>query len=338
MIKRRQLIALLIAYGISSLLPAIAAQPAAGIRVEKLNYFEIRVSDIDKSLVFYQQLLGMPVQSRSSDRILLKIGELNQYLAIRPLQAGESPAITQLGYSVQNYDLETQLTALKENGFQEIAPPDITLPGIENTMSTWIDRQENMPTLYFSDARGLIVRLTDPSWCGGEGPLGNSCSALENVPAGVIQLDEINHFTSFVNDGAGANLFYQEFFDLEIQAYQGPGSPVTGIGDGKQFVMYAGPFPGGENAPANIHHVSFNLEGFDVDDLLSRLESQGITDRGERQTGPMMHYISLRMPARGGVEGGTPEVYFTDPDGILMQLQDTTYCGGGGYLGNECLK
>jgi hypothetical protein len=51
----------------------------------------------------------------------------------------------------------------------------------------------------------------------------------------------------------------------------------------------------------------------------------------------MMHYVSLRMPERGGVEGGTPEVYFTDPDGILVQLQDPSYCGGGGYLGNECL-
>jgi hypothetical protein len=51
-----------------------------------------------------------------------------------------------------------------------------------------------------------------------------------------------------------------------------------------------------------------------------------------------MHYVSLRQPARGGAEGGTPELYFTDPDGILLQLQDMSYCGGGGYLGNECLE
>jgi hypothetical protein len=50
-----------------------------------------------------------------------------------------------------------------------------------------------------------------------------------------------------------------------------------------------------------------------------------------------MHYVSLRMPERGGAEGGTPELYFTDPDGILLQLQDVSYCGGGGYLGSECL-
>ena len=29
-------------------------------------------------------------------------------------------------------------------------------------------------------------------------------------------------------------------------------------------------------------------------------------------------------------------VYFTDPDGLLVQLQDVKYCGGGGVLGDMC--
>ena len=44
----------------------------------------------------------------------------------------------------------------------------------------------------------------------------------------------------------------------------------------------------------------------------------------------------MRMPDRDGAASGTPELYFTDPDGILIQLQDVSYCGGGGYLGDEC--
>jgi len=35
----------------------------------------------------------------------------------------------------------------------------------------------------------------------------------------------------------------------------------------------------------------------------------------------------MRMPDRGGAPGGTPELYFTDPDGLVMKLQDTSYCG-----------
>jgi hypothetical protein len=45
----------------------------------------------------------------------------------------------------------------------------------------------------------------------------------------------------------------------------------------------------------------------------------------------------MRMPARGGAQEGTPELYFTDPDGLLLQLQDVKYCGGAGLLGEVCL-
>lgn len=314
--------------------PRLLAQ--SGIQLEKLNYYEIRVSDTARSIAFYQDVFGMPVQARGDGRTFLKIGANNQYMAVREVMAGESPAITQLGYSVSNFDPEDTQAALVANGFTRIDPPDVTAPGIDNAMNTWIRERGGTPTLYFSDARGVIVQLTDPSWCAGSGPLGSNCGAPEAVNPGSIALSDINHFTCFVSDGAAANVFYQDFFDLEIQAFQGPNGPVTGIGDGYQFVMYAG--GGGGSTPANIHHVSFNMDNFVVDEVLGNLEKHGITERGERRTAEMMHYISLRMPERGGAEGGTPEVYFTDPDGILMQIQDTSYCGGGGYLGSECLK
>jgi hypothetical protein len=50
----------------------------------------------------------------------------------------------------------------------------------------------------------------------------------------------------------------------------------------------------------------------------------------------MKSYVTMRMENRGGAPGGTPELYFTDPDGILVQLQDVKYCGGSGYLGDVC--
>jgi catechol 2,3-dioxygenase-like lactoylglutathione lyase family enzyme len=178
---------------------------------------------------------------------------------------------------------------------------------------------------------------------------GDRCGTVEAAPQGRLRLQDLNHFTAFVGDGAGANRFYQDTFGLTVQAYQGPGSPVTGIGDGRQFVMYAGGGGGrggggrgggrggaATPTPANIHHGSFNMYDFDVDRVLATLTDYGLAAQ-ERATGPLVHYVSRRMPERGGAEGGTPELYFTDPDGILLQLQDVTYCGGGGYLGNECI-
>ena len=78
-------------------------------------------------------------------------------------------------------------------------------------------------------------------------------------------------------------------------------------------------------------------EPFGVDDILSTLSDYGLRPRQDpADTQPLMHWVSMRMPNRGGAEGGTPEVYFSDPDGISIQLQDSNYCGGGGYLGDSC--
>lgn len=318
--------------------PSLAQSQSALIKINKLNCFELRVSDVSRSVAFYQALFGMPEQARLGDRICLRVGDGPAFMAIRPLETGESPSITQLGYSLENYDIETQLSILEGQGFQQIEPPAISAPGLDNAKKTWVKLRGNTPELYFADARGLIVQLSDINYCGGSGPLGDSCPIIEEVSPGSFSLTDINHFTVFVNDGAGANAFYQDIFGLSVQAYQGPGSQVTGIGDGYQFVMYPGPFPGGEDAPANMHHACFNMNNFNVEEILSTLSEHGLSPQGENPIGPMMHYVSRRMPARGGAEGGTPEVYFTDPDGILMQLQDASYCGGGGYLGNECIQ
>jgi len=79
-----------------------------------------------------------------------------------------------------------------------------------------------------------------------------------------------------------------------------------------------------------------NMENFKPDEVMKTLASFGIKE-GATNAGPLSSYISLRMPDRGGAEGGTPELYFRDPDGLLLQLQDVKYCGGGGFLGDVCL-
>lgn len=326
----------------TSLLPGCLLAPAAfaqasGIRLLGLSSFEIRVFDPARSLPFYQQLFGMPVQARTEDRICLRVGDGPEFMALRPTRDGETPAITQIGYAVRDFDLAQTQGALTRAGFERIDAPPITDAGVAHRMKTWVRRRGDAEELYFADDRGLIVQLSHPDYCGGAGPVGDGCGPLEAAPDGLLRLAELNHFTVFVSDGAAANGFYQQTFGLSVQAYQGPQSPVTGIGDGRQFVMYAGGGRGGP-APANIHHGSFNIHDFDLDRVRATLTDFGLSAEERTATGPLRHYVSLRMPNRGGAEGGTPELYFTDPDGILLQLQHLSYCGGGGYLGNECLS
>ena len=79
------------------------------------------------------------------------------------------------------------------------------------------------------------------------------------------------------------------------------------------------------------------MKDFSQEKIFKALSDYGLKPRPENKpVGPMQYYVSMRMPDRGGAPSGTPELYFTDPDGILLQLQDTTYCGGGGVMGDIC--
>ena len=328
--------------GAMSALPFVpgAWAQAAGVRLLRLNCFGIRVSDPEASVKFYQGLFGMPVQARDADRVCLRVGAGPQFMSVRATGSNETAAITHIGYAVADFDADRVQAALVGVGFARVAAPPETDAGSAHRRETWIRQRGGAAELYFADEHGLIVQLSHADYCGGSGSNGERCARPEPAPEGRIRLDDLNHFTVFGSDTAGANRFYQETFGLTVQAYQGPQSPVTGIGDGRQFVMYAGGGGrGGAAAGASIHHGSFNMRDFDVERVLATLTDYGLAARGDgqTQTGPLMHYVSLRMPPRGGAEGGTPELYFTDPDGILLQLQDVSYCGGGGYLGNECL-
>ena len=96
----------------------------------------------------------------------------------------------------------------------------------------------------------------------------------------------------------------------------------------------AGRGPGGPRA--GIDHACMSMNDFDPAIVTQLLVGYGLKKQEGQGRGPLVTYISLRMPNRGGAEGGTPELYFTDPDGLAIQLQDVKYCGGGGLLGELC--
>jgi hypothetical protein len=78
------------------------------------------------------------------------------------------------------------------------------------------------------------------------------------------------------------------------------------------------------------------MTGFDPAAATKTLTGYGLKPMPNASREPLVTYISLRMPNRGGADGGTPELYLTDPDGLAIQLQDVTYCGGAGFQGDVC--
>ena len=331
---------------------AQAAKPA--IPVKTLSHFALAVSDVKRSLDFYQGLFGMPIQARQGSTVLLRIGNGPQFLALGPARSNPPSIESHFGVTVENFNADRIIGVLAQHGITKAEAADPGMSGGPLKVRVSIrglgngGAKEGTPELYLGDPDGLVVQLQDTKYCGGASALGNVCVSESAPKKGLLALREINHFTIGVSDANRSNAFYQELFGLPIRARQGPasggGAPGLGIGPGVMFVMFTGGAGGRGRAntpprPANINHVCMNMEHFNPDEVLKTLAAYGISARGDAAgpVGPMKSYVTLRMENRGGAPGGTPELYFTDPDGLLLQLQDVRYCGGAGFLGDVCL-
>ena len=343
--SRRQLLLSLPALAIAR--RSLASQPAAPapIRVRTLSHFGIAVSDPKRSIGFYQGLFGMPIQARVGPTTLLRVGAGPQFISIAPAGTA-APSINHFCLGVEGFDVDRIMATLAAHG---VAKGDAAGP-----MKAAVTRRgpdaggakDGTPDLLFGDPDGIVCQLQDASFCGGAGALGNVCPPPEPAPKkGSIALSDLSHLTIFATDAGRSNTFYRDLFGLSIRSYQGPTAPTLAVGPTVQFLMFTGGGGGARGGapaapprPASINHGCFSLDGFKPDEVVKSLESYGLRPReaATGPVGPMRHYISLRMENRGGAKEGTPELYFTDPDGLLMQLQDSSYCGGSGFLGNVC--
>ena len=344
--SRRQLLlslpALAIVPGLRRAPWSVAAAPQAGtppIRVRTLSHFGLAVADPKRSVEFYQGLFGMPIQARSGTTTLLRVGAGPQFISIAPAGSA-APGINHYCLGVDGFNVDRIMATLAEHGVakSEAAGPmkaAVTLRGPAGGGA-----KEGTPDLLFGDPDGIVCQLQDASYCGGAGPLGNVCPAPEASPKkGLLALRDLSHLTIFATDAQRSNAFYQDLFGLPIRSYQGPTAPTLAVGS-VGFLMFTGGggARGGLPRPASINHGCFSMDAFKPDEATRALESYGLKPRdgATGPVGPLRHYISMRMENRGGAPGGTPELYFTDPDGLLMQLQDASYCGGAGFLGNVC--
>jgi catechol 2,3-dioxygenase-like lactoylglutathione lyase family enzyme len=357
--------------------PRIVAQAPAGapFRVNGLSQITLTVSDVKRSLEFYQGLFGMPVQARQGSTVLLRIGGGPRFLALRQAASGERPSISALGFGVQDFSIDRAVETLSAHGFTA-APPTSEKPGPKQTLVRTRRQNEggspdgSTRDLFAADPSGVVFQLHDVSYCGGSGALGSVCAAAEPSPKkGIIALKDTSHFTIAASDPQTVPM-YLELFGFEPMVYQAA-TPAWQVGSGGvHFLMFiggggptraggagiapgagrAGGAPAGGGAPeggrgaagggparaAGIDHACVAMDNFDSAAVTKLLVSYGLKQQEGQGRSPLVTYISLRMPNRGGAEGGTPELYITDPDALAIQIQDVRYCGGGGLLGELC--
>src|SRR5688572_20961261 len=170
-IDRRHFIAALPALALS---PRMRAQaPArAPFRVNGLSQITLTVSDVPRSLDFYQGLFGMPVQARHGSTVLLRIGNGPKFLALRPAAAGERPSISALGFAVQDFSVDRAMQALATHGITA-APATAEKPGPKQALVRTRRQDEggsadgSTRDLFVADPSGVVFQLHDASYCGG---------------------------------------------------------------------------------------------------------------------------------------------------------------------------
>jgi catechol 2,3-dioxygenase-like lactoylglutathione lyase family enzyme len=317
----------------------------------------------------------MPVQARQGATVLLRIGSGPRFLALRPAAAGERPSISALGFGVQNFSIDGAIKTLAAHGITA-APPIAEKPGPKQSLVRVRRQNEGgspdgtTRDLFAADPSGIVFQLHDVSSCGGSGALGTVCAMPERSPKpGLMALKDTSHFTIAASDPNTVPM-YMELFGFKPMVYQAA-TPAWQVGSGVHFLMFIGgggpTRAGGAGAPpaagregtapadgggargggrgaaggaparvAGIDHACVAIENFDPAAVTKLLVSYGLKQQEGQGRSPLVTYISLRMPNRGGAEGGTPELYFTDPDGLAIQIQDVKYCGGGGLLGEVC--
>jgi catechol 2,3-dioxygenase-like lactoylglutathione lyase family enzyme len=319
-------------------LPKLLAQtPQPAMALRELNHFALFVADGQRSKEFYQGLFGMPVQAvQGAGGALLKVGQGMEYIALAGVGGGRPHGfIDHWSINMENFDAATVMKALADHG---VAKSD---PGTA-AMTAWIRMRgpaqggapEGTGELYFNDPDGIKGQVQNRNYCGGAGALGDSCPPVKDAappPKAAITLRGLNHFTVMVSNPQRTAEFYQQLFGTPIQGHQGTGTLLR-IGAGPQFMAIAAARPGAKPA---IDHFCMTMEGFEPDRVMKILADHGVA-KGDPGKTPMTAWVRMRGPELGGAPGGTPELYFNDPDGITVQLQDVSYCGGAGALGNVC--
>jgi catechol 2,3-dioxygenase-like lactoylglutathione lyase family enzyme len=127
---------------------------------------------------------------------------------------------------------------------------------------------------------------------------------------GVGPAKQLNHVTLLVPNVERARAFYQDLFGMSVLTRQEPGVNLrVGVG-------FLGLYPAAEGERGRIDHFCLGVDHFDAEETRQTLGARGLE-------------ATIRL------RGNTKELYFADPDGITVQVQDVRYRGGIGPLGDQ---
>jgi catechol 2,3-dioxygenase-like lactoylglutathione lyase family enzyme len=304
----------LLALSAAMVSPGLRAQQARlVIQTRRLNNVMIAVSNVERSAAFYAKLFGPAV--RQGDAAVFRVGAGPHFFALRPVSSGAKPDFLSFGMSVADFDAERAMRTLAELGYS----------------GAQITRRGDTPELFVSDPNGIKVQLVPTSYGYGSGARGD---IFPPAPAAGVrpafQVQSINHVTLTIANGAREKEFYQTAFGLPVRAMQGNGVTLA-IGEGTDGVVFNAS-ANNPNAVSGINHACFTIEDFDPGRVMATLIDNGLQpiEAGiPALVKPLTCWVRWRQRANNGGGPtsplGTPELYFTDPDNIRIQILDVSY-------------
>lgn len=307
--------------------PTDSSQSSLPVRVLTINHVSFGCDDLPRTLAWFERVLGIPRHAFQDyaggglgQTVLRASIDPPAYMALsqRSQAAIGVPrtARPHFCWGIADFDVHRVLAALA----QMKAPAESVLR--EGTTINGVN---------FDGPEGAPLQFNPVIACGGVGFLGEVCdtSARPVRRPGdppPIQVVSMNHIKYYHTDLDSALEWYLRLTDMRVVTYQEPeGGPRTAGYEGRPIpVLRVGTGPQhlalveGSGPEAFRLHVGFGVEGFDPDRVMAGLAAHGVSAQ-----------VRLR-------EGVTPEVLVDGPDGVRIQLQDVSYCGGGGPLGNIC--
>jgi catechol 2,3-dioxygenase-like lactoylglutathione lyase family enzyme len=317
-LSRREL---LVALSAALAAPGASAQaPKASIATRRLNNVMIAVTDMTRSIAFYQKLFGAPAMQNGV--AVFRVGEGPHFFSLKAAANGK-PEYVSFGMTVEDFDPQRLMTTLSSLG----------------AMGALVTPREGTPELFVPDPDGIRIQLQHVAYGYGSGPRGDGLAlSSRGGPRPAFELRSLNHVTLAVTNGMRSQDFYQRVFGMPVQTRQGAGATLR-IGAGPESVTVGG----GNAAAAGINHACFSIENFDPNRAMGILIDNGLTpiEYGNPATiKPLTCRVRLRQQANNGGGPtsplGTAELYFNDPDNMTVQIQDVTYCSGSGWLGQIC--
>jgi catechol 2,3-dioxygenase-like lactoylglutathione lyase family enzyme len=283
---------------------------ALPIRVSTLNHVSFGCNDLRSTVQWYGRVFGMAVhafQDYAGGQTVLRIGDGPAYMALsqrNPKSIGQTPTrLPHFCWGVEDFNIDHIMRALSEMQApaQAVLREGKTINGVN-----------------FDDPDGFPLQFNPVNACGGGGYLGDVCdisaqAARQPGDPPAIPVRTLNHVRLIVPNVQRTLEWYLRLTDMRRQTDQEP-ERILQVGSGPQFVALVS----GSGPAAFRPHVGFGVQGFVPDRIVERLAAHG---------------VKARTRLRKGV---TAEILVDAPDGIEIQLQDVSYCGGRGLLGNMC--